>query len=201
LRLKHLNNYYFKVFSRLDRISIREIKWYNFYNKYISLSNNNIQKLADVNIKLWLEGDSNVKVDRASKAYAVEVRSPFLDYRIVEFARSLPVKYRYDNGIKKKLLKDILKEYIPEEIFNKPKKGFSVPIGDWLRNELKEDLLKTLTNDFLDSVLNLNVEIFKNQLDNHLKGKSDYSHNIWKMYVLAIWYQTFEELKKNSIVK
>ena len=80
--------------------------------------------MADLNIKLWLENDSNVKVDRASMAFSVEVRSPFLDYRIVEFARTLPVEYRYQRGRKKRILRDILKEYIPEEVFSKPKKGF-----------------------------------------------------------------------------
>ena len=68
-------------------------------------------------------------------AYSVEVRSPFIDFRVIEFARSLPMSYRYEKGRQKKILRDILKEYIPEEVFDQPKKGFAVPIGDWMRSE------------------------------------------------------------------
>ena len=82
---------------------IRNIKWFKEnYDGYKHWSRDVLQRTADLNIKLWLENDSNVKVDRASMAYAVEVRSPFLDYRIIEFARNLPINYRYQPGKKKK---------------------------------------------------------------------------------------------------
>ena len=105
-----------------------------------------MQRAADLNIKLWLENDSNVKVDRASMAFSVESRSPFLDYRIIEFARTLPISYRYKDGITKRILKDILEEYIPREVFTQPKKGFSIPLEKWLRNELKADVLQKLND-------------------------------------------------------
>ena len=147
--------------------------------------------MADLNIKLWLENDSNVKVDRASMAYAVEVRSPFLDYRIIEFARTLPVSFRYGQGFKKKIIRDILKEYIPEEVFNQPKKGFAIPIGRWIREELKSDIQEHLNDDFLNSVPNLDVNKFKKQLEIHFSGKSDYAFNIWKLFLLAKWCKEF----------
>ena len=75
----------------------RNLNWLKHYSNFSLLSNNILQKCADLNIKLWLENDSNVKVDRASMAHSVEVRSPFLDYRIIEFARQLPVSYRYSS--------------------------------------------------------------------------------------------------------
>ena len=92
------------------------------YRKYLFLSKNKFQKVADLNLKLWLENDSNVKLDRASMASSVEVRSPFLDYRIVEFARKLTIEYRFKGTLSKRILRDILSEYIPENIFNQPKK-------------------------------------------------------------------------------
>ena len=152
--------------------------------------------MADLTIKLWLENDSNVKVDRASKAYAVEVRSPFLDYRIIEFARSLPIKYRYRNGEKKHILKELLSDYIPKDVFDVPKKGFSIPLKKWLRNELKKDVLKQLNDSFLSQIPNFNTLKFKNQLDEHMNGNYDHSTNIWKIYVLSMWYKEFNYLKK-----
>src|SRR5690606_8275380 len=169
-----------------DRILLlnKDDSWVdNYYGDFKTTARNSIQKAADLNIKLWLENDSNVKVDRASMAYSVEVRSPFLDYRIVEYARSLPVSFRYQKNNRKRILKDILEEYIPRTVFNQPKKGFSVPLGDWIYNELKEEVHKILTDDFLMTVPNLDVPKFKNQLAEHMGGNRIYFTNIWKVFI------------------
>ncbi len=180
------------IFIGYDSLQkIRNKNWLSNYKDYKILSSNPVQKAADLNIKLWLENDSNVKVDRASMAYSVEVRSPFLDYRIIEFARTLPVSYRYQNGNRKKILRDILKEYIPEQIFNQPKKGFAVPISNWIRNELKVEFTSNLSDSFLHKVPNLNIEKFKFIFQEHLDNKKDNSHYIWRLYVLSKWYQEF----------
>jgi len=176
----------------------RSFDWLSNYSKYWNGSDNLLQKAADLNIKLWLENDSNVKVDRASMAFSVEVRSPLLDYRIIEFARTLPVNYRFDNGVKKKIIRDILKEYIPEKVFDQPKKGFSMPIGDWIRNELREEFLANLSDDFLNQVPNLHLRRFKKMLKQHLASKADYSSYIWRVYVLSKWYKEFGYLKNNQ---
>ena len=169
------------------------MKYYQGYKKW---SNIFLQKAADLNIKLWLENDSNVKVDRASMAYSVEVRSPFLDYRVVEFARTLPMEYRYEKGKMKKILRDLLKEYIPEEVFNQPKKGFAVPIGNWMRNELREEFLTALNDEFLNKVPNLNVKKFKRILDEHMSNKEDHTPNVWKLFVLSKWYEEFDNINR-----
>lgn len=169
----------------------RDTTWLKNYSKSLEYSNNTLQKTADLNIKLWLENDSNVKVDRASMAYSVEVRSPFLDYRIIEFARTLPISFRYLPGRKKRILRDILKEYIPEAIFDHPKRGFAVPIGKWIREELRTEFEINLADDFLNQVPNLDVVKFKKMFTAHLNGKYDYASYIWRVYVLSKWYQEF----------
>lgn len=169
----------------------RKTTWFKNYSLFKILAKDPIQKAADLNIKLWLENDSNVKVDRASMAYSVEVRSPFLDYRIIEFARTLPVEYRFYRGKRKKILKDILKEYIPEEVFDQPKKGFSVPMAHWIRNELKQEITDNLRDDFLNIVPNLDVLNFKRMVKLHLSGKRNYAPYIWRLYILSKWYQEF----------
>lgn len=177
-------------------IKKRNLNWLKPYENSLVLSNDLIQRTADLNIKLWLENDSNVKVDRASMAYSVEVRSPFLDYRIIEFARTLPVDYRYLPGRKKRILRDILKEYIPEEVFDQPKRGFAVPIGTWIRTELKQEFVDNLQDDFLNQVPNLDVKKFQKMFKLHLEGKHDYSSYIWRVYILSKWYQEFGFYKK-----
>lgn len=186
------NDFIENIFSRKGFI-LKEKKqeWMKHYQGYKKWSNIFLQKAADLNIKLWLENDSNVKVDRASMAYSVEVRSPFLDYRVVEYARSLPMSFRYEKGRQKKILRDILKEYIPEEVFNQPKKGFAVPIGDWMRNELKEEFHLALSDEFINTVPNLNVDKFKRIFEDHMKGRGDYTVYIWQLYILRKWYDEF----------
>ena len=134
LKTKNPDEYSIKTFLGFDSIQSKVNRvWLSNYMDFKNKATNPIQRMADLNIKLWLENDSNVKVDRASMASSVEVRSPFLDYRIVEYARQLPVNYRYNKGIKKRILKDILSEYIPEDLFNLPKRGFTIPLGNWIK--------------------------------------------------------------------
>ena len=125
-------------------------------------------------------------------ASAIEVRSPFLDYRIIEFARTLPIKYRFRNGVTKKIIRDILSDYIPETVFNQPKKGFAIPLGDWIRKELKNEITTALNDNFLVTVPNLNVEKFKKQMSLHMDNKYDYSFSIWKLFILSKWQQEFK---------
>src|SRR5690606_26520980 len=105
--------------------------------------------------------------------------------------RSLPVSFRFQEGKQKRILRDILKKYIPEELFNQPKKGFAIPLKDWIREDLKNEILQELNDHFLNKVPNLNVKKFKKQLKDHIDGKRDYAFNIWKLFILAKWYKEF----------
>jgi asparagine synthase (glutamine-hydrolysing) len=200
LSIKSKNDFIAGIFVGYNSIlKKRNLDWLSHHRGYQTWSKDLIQATADLNIKLWLENDSNVKVDRASMAYSVEIRSPFLDYRIIEFARNLPVSYRYLPGRKKRILRDILAEYIPEDIFDQPKRGFSIPIGTWIRKELREEFTANLSDNFLNQVPNLNVVKFKKMLKIHLEGKHDYASYIWRVYVLSKWYQEFGFYKKTKI--
>lgn len=195
LNTKNRNDFIENIFSRKGfLLNEKNQNWMTHYQGYKTWSTKFLQKAADLNIKLWLENDSNVKVDRASMAYSVEVRSPFLDYRVIEYARALPISYRYKKGSQKRILRDILKNYIPEEIFNQPKRGFKAPIGDWMRDELREEFYKTLNDEFLNKVPNLNVNKFKILLDEHMNKGKNHTPYIWKLYVLGKWYKEFNFL-------
>ena len=192
LTTPNMNTYISKVFVGFDTLSKkRDLSWLNQYNNYTKWSTNPLQKTADLNIKLWLENDSNVKVDRASMAYSVEVRSPFLDYRVVEFARSLPISYRYKKNKRKRILRDLLKEYIPENVFNQPKKGFSVPLGDWIAEELKDEVLRILTVEFINTIPNLDVPKFEKQIQEHMNDNRIYFSIIWTLFIFVKWCEEF----------
>lgn len=188
LKIKNDNEFIAGIFTGFNSITLnRSSNWLTNYKNYKNLSKNVFQKTADLNIKLWLENDSNTKVDRASMAFSVEVRSPFLDYRIIEFARTLPISYRFYPGKKKRILRDILKKYIPEKIFNQPKSGFSIPLGEWIRKDLRKEILEVLSERNLKMVHNLNIPKFKNMLNSHMDGNADYKSYIWRVYMLIKW--------------
>ena len=187
-RVRNNNDFIAGIFTGYNSITLdRSLDWLRKYDNYKYLSPNNHQKTADLNIKLWLENDSNVKVDRASMAFSVEVRSPFLDYRIIEFARTLPISYRYYPGRKKRILRDVLKKYIPEKVFDQPKSGFSVPLAEWIRKDLRQEIIDTLSEENLKTVHNLDIVKFKIMLSDHMAGKADYKSYIWRVYVLIKW--------------
>lgn len=176
------------IFTGFDLITLDNTQsWFTPYKKYLQMATAPLQKAADLNIRLWLEGDSNVKVDRASMAYSVEVRSPFLDYRVVEYARNLPIDYRFKDKIRKRILRDILAEYIPEKIFDQPKKGFAVPLASWIRKELKEEITIYLKPEKLNAISCLDHQKMYQLIQKHFSEKADYSSYIWRVYVLSKW--------------
>jgi asparagine synthase (glutamine-hydrolysing) len=179
LLCKNENDFIERIFVN-KKLNIKTSNWFEeHYSNYKILSNTSIQEAADLNIKLWLENDSNVKVDRASMAYSVEVRSPLLDYRIIEFARKLPISYRFNEGNTKIILKDILSNYIPKEDFNQPKSGFSIPLNKWIENDLKNEIDKNIT---LVNFKNIKgFDLFYKELS---LGKNQMK---WRLFILSKW--------------
>jgi len=194
--MKNFNEFIESIFTGFDTLLLKDKKqWMSHYHKYLFLSKNKFQKVADLNLKLWLENDSNVKVDRSSMASSVEVRSPFLDYRIIEFARKLPVKYRFKGSVRKKILRDILAQYIPEKIFDQPKKGFSIPLADWIRDSFKDEFSTYLKTDKLMQIENLDITKIQRLFELHLTKDVDYSSYLWRVYVLSKWIYLNKEQK------
>ncbi|GAA4087052.1 asparagine synthase (glutamine-hydrolyzing) [Mucilaginibacter panaciglaebae] len=155
------------------------------YNSYKPL----MERLSDYDLKTYLNEDINTKVDRCSMAYAVESRAPLLDYRVVELARSLPTEYKMQGRNQKRILKDILFQYLPSELFNRPKQGFSVPLASWFRAELKDMVLDTLNNEALKNIAGLNVPVANKMISQHMKGVWNRSQLIWSLLVITQWQQ------------
>jgi asparagine synthase (glutamine-hydrolysing) len=106
--------------------------------------------MTAVDYTTYLLDDILQKVDRASMWVSIEGREPFLDHRVIEWAAQLPDEYKYYNGIKKYILKEIVHQYIPKNMMDRPKTGFAIPIEDWLSNDLKEQVLYYLDDKKLE---------------------------------------------------
>ncbi len=150
------------------------------------------QRISDLDLQFYLLNDCNVKVDRAAASVGVEVRSPLLDYRVVEFARNLPVSYRYQTGNQKRILRDILYGYVPKQLMDRPKKGFAIPLKDWFRNELKEYVYEQFSDKNLSMIPFLDKELVRKNVQLHMDGKINFFSEMWELIVLIQWFNKNE---------
>jgi len=146
---------------------------------------------TDVN--LVLQSDMLRKVDLMSMANGLEVRTPFLDHELMNFAFSIPSNFKIDGQMKKKIVQDAARDILPEMLYNRPKKGFEVPLGDWMRNELSD----LINNDLLSEEFIKNQNLFNVSYVNELKLKlhsmdpEDSQANIWAILVFNSWWKKY----------
>jgi len=145
------------------------------------------QKAGNFDLFTYLPWDINAKVDRATMAYSLEARSPFLDYRVVELSQKLPTNFKYQKKNQKRILKDILYQHVPKEIFDRPKGGFEIPFKEWFRKELKPLVLESLSEKALGDIPGLNIPFVLNAIDEHMAFKANNHNLIWKLLVLKQW--------------
>lgn len=143
------------------------------------------------NIDRWisLEGDMLVKVDRTSMLTSLESRSPFLNKKIWNFTDHLPDSFLIKGWDKKNILKEAFKEYFPKDFLNKPKKGFGVPVGDWLRGSIKKELLSYIEPDFLKKQGIFNRDWSTKLVMDHVEGRIDNTFKVWAFYCFQKWYK------------
>jgi asparagine synthase (glutamine-hydrolysing) len=171
-----------------------EIRIAESFNTERELTETEQQSLFDM--KYYLKDDLLVKVDRASMYHSLEVRVPLLDYNIVEFALNLSPKLKIKNGVSKYLLKEVLYDFVPAHLFNRPKWGFSIPLDKWLKNDLS-----FLINDYLSSSEINKYGILSEQKVERLKYlflKKNHSYlynRIWLLIVLQKFLRGFYEHK------
>ncbi len=146
----------------------------------------------------YLPGDILCKVDRASMKYSLESRCPILDKEVMEYSYRIPHEFKYRNGVKKSILKDIAYDYIPKELLDRPKVGFGVPLDKWLRGPLKEQLLAVSSEEYLRKQGIFEPEntarIIREYLATGDGGRAtgrNYSKIAWSFYVYQMWNEKF----------
>ena len=146
----------------------------------------------------YLPGDILCKVDRAGMKYSLETRCPILDKEVMEFSFAIPHSYKYEKGNKKRILKELAYDYIPKELLERPKVGFSVPLDKWLRGPLKEQLLDYCSQEFLNDQnifkINETQKFITHYLETGDKGSgtgANYSRMVWAYFVFQKWYEKY----------
>lgn len=165
------------------------------FQKYLDNinSNNALDNSQYLDIKTYLPEDILFKVDRMSMAHSLEVRSPYLDYRMFEFLSTLPAKFRLNKLKGKYILKKFAENKIPKEIIYRKKEGFSVPLNTWFDNELKEITQNLLLENKRDY---FHKPIVQKIINNHLQRKKEYSTQLWILLNLELWHRIFIDRDK-----
>ena len=141
-----------------------------------------------IDYETYLPDDILQKVDRASMSASLEAREPYLDHRLIEWVASLPDHYKYNNGIKKFLLKEITHQYIPKKLMDRPKMGFAIPIENWLQNEWKEKLFYFLNEERIDRQGIFNAKTITIYLHHFINGKKELGLKIWYLLMFQMWH-------------
>jgi asparagine synthase (glutamine-hydrolysing) len=135
----------------------------------------------------YLPGDNLVKVDRASMAVSLEMRLPLLDQRVLEFSARLPDKMKIRGRTTKWLLRQLLYRYVPHELVDRPKMGFSAPIASWLRDELKSWSLDLLDSSRIRREGLFDADVVARVHQEHLRGSHDHSARLWTLLMFQSW--------------
>jgi asparagine synthase (glutamine-hydrolysing) len=148
--------------------------------------------------KIWLPDDLLLKADKMTMANGLELRVPFLDHKLVEFAATLPANLKLKGSTGKYLLRKAMQNVLPKRILTRPKKGFPVPTGSWLRGHLKDFVHDTLLasdaacREYMDS------RVIHKIVSEHEQGTENRRQEIWTLLVFEIWHRLFINAKSTE---
>lgn len=152
-----------------------------------------LSKVQYVDIKTYLPGDILVKVDRMSMANSLEVRSPIIDHKFMEFVATIPSRFKLRGQEKKYIFKKALEPYLPQEILYRPKHGFEVPLDRWFRQELHALTQETLLSEPSFQRGIFNPTCLKNMWQQHQSRQRNFGYNFWTLLMFELWYRRFME--------
>jgi len=171
----------------LSTLGLPEIYYQN--NQQNTLNPFHQMMLYDFNN--YLPEDILTKVDRASMGVALESREPLLDHKIVEFAAKLPISYKYRNKTRKWIIKKILNKYVPESMLDRPKKGFSVPIHNWFKDDLKGLMIDYLNPERIKREGILNSEAVTDMKNGYFNNNGVSIRKLWFLLMFEMWYENW----------
>jgi asparagine synthase (glutamine-hydrolysing) len=138
---------------------------------------------------IYLPDDILVKVDRAAMAVSLETRAPFLDKHVIEFAWSLPMHFKQRDGEGKWLLRRLLDRYVPNQLIDRPKMGFGVPLDDWLRGPLRDWAETLLDENRLVREGFFHPSPVRQAWERHLSGRDNHGHRLWSILMFQSWFE------------
>jgi len=148
-----------------------------------------LSQIMAYDYKTYLLDDILMKVDRATMSSSLEGREPLLDHRVIEFAAQLPDEYKYRKGSKKHILKEIVHEYVPKEMMERPKMGFAIPVLKWLQTSLKEKLEHYLSETFIVEQGIFNFKEISLLKENILNESDKHYQKLWYLLMFQMWHQ------------
>lgn len=155
---------------------------------------------AWADIHTYLPDDLLVKVDVATMAHSLEARSPLLDYKLMEWAASVPSDMKLKGNETKSILKTTLKPYLPDDILYRPKMGFGVPLEHWFRNELKDFTEELLFSKSFEGRQLIEPSFIRQMIKEHQEGVSLHHTRLWALIMLELWYRTWIDKSDNELI-
>jgi len=152
---------------------------------------NVIEQMQYADINYYLAEDILTKVDRAAMSVSLETRAPFLDPRVGQFAASIPVEYKLKGKSGKVILKEAMKNLLPHDILHRPKKGFGIPIAEWLKGRLNPLMHEMLDAKRLKEQGLFNSDYVEKLINEHESGKASHHKELWTLLVFQLWQDQF----------
>ena len=178
---KQLRNVFAKSFNPLPTAYLSKELQQSFFSP--------LAYMMAIDYQTYLVDDILQKVDRASMTVSLEGREPFLDHRVIEWAAQLPNEYKYYKGIKKHIVKEIVHQYIPKTLMDRPKMGFAIPIENWLSSQLKEQVLYYLNDNTIEQQGIFNVDYVRKLKHDFFSGKKELHVKLWYLLMFEMWYE------------
>jgi len=155
-----------------------------------------LSRLLYLDTKSYLNGDILVKVDRMSMATSLEMRAPLLDHKFVEFAASLSSDWKFRGGSRKYILKKLAERVgVPSEVIYRKKQGFTLPLDDWMRQGLKNDLLEILMEPRTTQRGYFRPAAVRRLVDEHIRGRRAHTGAVWCLLMFELWHRNFLEAR------
>jgi asparagine synthase (glutamine-hydrolysing) len=178
---KQVKEYFKKPFSSLNTL---------YTSKALQAENfTSLAYMQAIDYETYLVDDILQKVDRATMSASLEGREPFLDHRVIEWAARLPDSYKYFEGNKKYILKEIVHQYIPKNTMDRPKMGFAIPIDRWLSNELRPYVEEFLSEETIEKQGIFHWGAIEKLKTAFLNGKKELDFKIWYLLMFQMWYK------------
>lgn len=164
-----------------------------------SKADGRVDRLLDADIATYLPGDLLVKMDIATMAHSLEARSPFLDHKLMEFAASLPEELKLERGESKRILKSALRGWIPDDVLDRPKMGFGVPLVRWFREDLRHLPGEVLLDPGALARGYFNRSEIESLIAAHQAGRAENSWQLWALIQLEVWHREVLEAPPASL--